>query len=214
LRKGEPWGGAAAGPADLEVAGSDADLARALVGDGELVRFRPSPGSDLARVVGLEDSEPVGGLALPMDALRLSGGRMAVNAVVVGVPPDQLRSWHRRHPLEVEVDGRPIGPGKATSVVVLNGQYLRGADLAPRGHPGDGTCEVQVYALAPGQRRLMRVRLGRGVHLPHPAITTARGRRVSVRSPHPLPLEIDGLPADPAREIGVELLPGAYRLLV
>jgi diacylglycerol kinase family enzyme len=213
LRKGEPWGGAATGPADLEVAGSDADLARALAGGGELVRFHPSPSSDLARAVGLEESAP-GGLALPMDALRLGADRMVVNSLVVGVPPDRLRPWHRRRRLEVEVDGRPIGPGKATSVAVLNGQYLRGADLAPRGHPGDGTCEVQVYALAPGQRRLMRARLGRGGHLPHPAITTARGRRISVRSSRPLPLELDGLPSGQVREIELEVLPGAYRLLV
>ena len=36
---------------------------------------------------------------------------------------------------------------RATTVVVLVGQYLRGADVSPRGHPGDGAAEVQVYAM-------------------------------------------------------------------
>jgi diacylglycerol kinase family enzyme len=149
-----------------------------------------------------------------MDALRLGGGRLAVNVVVVGVAPDRLRLWHPRHRAEVEVDGRKVFSGRATTVVVMNGQYLRGADLAPRGHPGDGTCEVQAYALPPAQRRLMRSRLASGSHLPHPAVTTARGRRVVVRWAGSQPLEVDGRPVGEATAIDVELFAGAYRLLV
>ena len=244
MRKGEPWGEQVTGPADLEVAGSDSDLAEGLSGAGLaaslLVRFLPSPGSDLARAVGLAEQSPGGdvhgsspggsslcgrgpqpqppadasvGHALPMDALRLAGGGLAVNAVVVGAGPDRLRPWHRRRPVEVEVDGRPVFAGRATSVVVMNGQYLRGADLAPRGHPGDGSCEVQVYALAPGQRRLMRSRLGSGSHLPHPAITTARGRAVAVRLQAAAPVEVDGRPVGKAKTLDIQVLAGAYRLL-
>jgi diacylglycerol kinase family enzyme len=197
------------------VAGTDADLAEALEGAGPdpLVRFLPSPASDLARAVGLGGSPP-GSLSLPMDALRLSGGRLAVNSLVTGVAPDRLRLWHARRRAEVEVDGRRVFSGRATTVAVMNGQYLRGADLAPRGHPGDGTCEVQVYALPPAQRRLMRSRLASGSHLPHPAVTTARGRRVTVRWARSQPLEVDGRPSGETAGVEVELLPGAYRLLV
>jgi hypothetical protein len=243
LRKGEPWGEQVTGPPDLEVAGSDSDLAEALsrAGATPLVRFLPSPGSDLARAVGLGESPPshvhgsspggsslcgrgpqpqppadasVGHLALPMDALRLESGGLAVNAVVVGTGPDRLRLWHRRRQVEVGVDGRPVFAGRATTVVVMNGQYLRGADLAPRGHPGDGSCEIQVYAPAPGKRRLMRSRLGSGSHLPHPAITTARGHAVTVRLGAAAPVEVDGRSAGEAKTLDIQMVAGAYRLLV
>ena len=48
---------------------------------------------------------------------------------------------------EIEVDGQPWFAGSATTVVIANGQFLRGADIVPRGHPGDGRLEVQVYEL-------------------------------------------------------------------
>ena len=54
-----------------------------------------------------------------------------------------------RERLLVTVDGRTVHDGPATSVVVANGQFSGTADLAPRGHPGDGRLEVQVYALRP-----------------------------------------------------------------
>lgn len=216
IKKGEAWGSEATGPPDLEVAGSDADLAAALVraGPNPLVRFRPSAGSDLARAIGLGGGEAGSGVALRLDALRLADGNLAVNAVVVAAAPDRLRWWHRRRSVEVEVDGRRAFSGQATSVLVLVGQYLRGADVSPRGHPGDGVGEVQVYALTPGQRAAMRARLPTGSHLPHPAITTRRGTRVSVRFARPVPLEIDGHPAGRVSVLELELRPGAYRLLV
>lgn len=216
IKKGEAWGSESTGPPDLEVAGSDADLAAALTraGANPLVRFRPSAGSDLARAVGLGGGEAGSGVALPLDALRLADGTLTVNAVVVGVAPDRLRWWHRRRPVEVEVEGRTAFSGRATTVLIVNGQYLRGADVSPRGHPGDGACEVHVYALAPGQRAPMRARLPTGSHLPHPAITTRRGTRASVRFARPVPLEADGVSTGRATCLEVELAPRAYRLLV
>ena len=62
--------------------------------------------------------------------------------------------------------------------MVASGQYLRGIDVVPRGHPGDGRVEVQVYAVAAGERAGVRARLPQGVHLPHPDITQTTGRRV------------------------------------
>ena len=81
-----------------------------------------------------------------------------MNMVVLGTPPDRTgwfsagaRAAGRRSTAAVVHDG------PATTVVVANGQFLRGHDLVPRGHPGDGRAEVQVYALrrgrAPGDAR-------------------------------------------------------------
>jgi diacylglycerol kinase family enzyme len=114
----------------------------------------------------------------------------------------------------VEVDGRERFTGRAATVVVANGQYLHGLDVVPRGHPGDGRIEVQVYAQEPGQRAAMRHRLTQGTHVPHPGIVQATGRRVRVTCGRDLALEVDGRPRGRAREITVEVHPGALRLLV
>jgi hypothetical protein len=222
IRPGQEWGSPATEPPDRDVSGGDADLAGALAGapPGVLVRYRPSAASDLARALGL--SPTPGEVAVPLDVLRLLGrsrpqervGGLAVNAVVLGVAPDQLRWWHRRVGLEVTVDGRPAFAGRATTVAVLNGQYLRGADLSPRGHPGDGSAEVQVYALAGSQRGGMRRRLRTGSHLPHPDIATRRAKRVAVRFSRPVLMEVDGRPAGRTASLELEVLNAAYRLLI
>jgi diacylglycerol kinase (ATP) len=116
--------------------------------------------------------------------------------------------------LSVEIDGAVVDGAGATSFVVMNGQYLRGLDLSPRGHPGDGVAEAQLYALPPGARRAMRTRLATGAHLPHPAITIRRARRVVVRASRPAALEVDGAPAGQISDLEITLRPAAYRLLV
>ena len=77
IAPGEPWG---TEPTDGEVAaatevrGSDRDLARfvASADPGTLIRFRPDPGSDLARGIGLGDRSSRD-LALTLDALAIHG---------------------------------------------------------------------------------------------------------------------------------------------
>ena len=220
LRHGQPWGQPATAPPDLEVAGDDADLAAAAAHHpGALVRFRPSPASDMARALGLSP-ERVGATEVALDLLALQGlppGRAvtAVNAVVVGRPPDRLRGTARSAAVTVIVDGRRWYEGPATTVVVASGQFLRGADLVPRGHPGDGWAEVQVYALTPRERRTMRHRLVTGTHVPHPSIHTTRARTVEIEAAgKPLPAEVDGHERARARRLGVTLTPAAIRVLV
>jgi diacylglycerol kinase family enzyme len=116
--------------------------------------------------------------------------------------------------LSIEIDGAAVDAARATSLCVMNGQYVRGLDLSPRGHPGDGVAEAQVYALPPGARRAMRTRLKTGAHLPHPAITIRRARRVAVRVRHPAALEVDGVAAGVITTLEITLRPAAYRLLV
>ena len=236
IRPGQPWGTEESGPADLIVTGGDGMLASVL-GPGladPLVRFVAGPRSDLARAVGLVAGAEPTGVALPLDVLDLVAGNgfeaivpdqvhdsgpriarvVAVNGVVVGVAPDRLRAWHRPAGLTVEIDGAPVEATAATTLVVMNGQYLRGLDVSPRGHPGDGVAEAQLYALPPGARRAMRARLAVGAHLPHPAITIRRARRVTVRAARPVSLEVDGAPAGRITELQLTLRPAAYRLFV
>jgi len=222
IRPGEPWGTEANGPADFELAGGDRALA-AVLGRGvadPLIRFTADSGSDVARAVGLVAGAPPSGIALPLDVFEVevdgaSPGLVAVNSVVVGVTPDRLRAWHRPAGLSVEIDAGRVDAGPATTLVVMNGQYLRGLDASPRGHPGDGVAEVQLYALRPGARRAMRSRLATGAHLPHPDIVVRRARRaVVVRAIRPVSLEIDGASAGRVTSLTVTVRPSAYRLLV
>jgi len=217
IKPGEPWGSPASAPPDLAVDGDDAALAAAVAAaPGALVAFRPGPGSDLARAVGLRPGSGAGTAPteLPVDAVRLAGDGLACNAVVLGVPPDRLRWGSAARMIEVDVDGQPWFAGSATTVVIANGQFLRGADVVPRGHPGDGRLEVQVYELRRRERRAMRRRLATGAHVPHPRIRSRTARRIEIRAPHERALEVDGVRGEPRRTLSAEVVPGAFRLLV
>jgi YegS C-terminal NAD kinase beta sandwich-like domain len=224
LRHGEPWGHIATSPPDIEVEGDDAGLvAAALSRPGALVRFRPSPRSDLARALGL-GSDGSGATEVGVDALAIDRDDSAVdpvhtldavNAVVLGPAPDRLRWTDRAADITVRVDGRVWFSGRAATVVVANGQFLRGADLVPRGHPGDGWAEVQVYALGRRARRGMRRRLPTGTHLPHPDVRAGRARRVEIEvGGRRLPVEVDGRPQGRTARLVVTVVPAAIRLLV
>jgi YegS C-terminal NAD kinase beta sandwich-like domain len=216
VKPGRPWGEPLREAPEVEVSGDDTDLA-ALVGAhrGALVRFHPTPRSDLARAVGITGGGP-GTLAAPLDALDLGPDGHAVNAVVLGTHPARLGLTTPSAALRVSVNGRPTFDDRATTVVVANGQFLDGLDVVPRGHPGDGRMEIQVYALRRGERKAMRSRLPQGTHLPHPRITTASGRSavVTVAGGRLLPLTIDGVAHDPVDELRIDLLPRAIRLVL
>jgi hypothetical protein len=216
ITPGEEWGIREDAAPDLTVAGDDADLAAAIrtAPPGVLVAFSPSPASGLARTLGLRVGAPGRGLALPMDAIELADGTLAVNTVVLGPPPDRLTAADRAGDVTVTVDGREQAYTEATTVVVATGQWLRGADLVPRGHPGDGRCEVQVYRLRRGERRPMRARLPTGTHLPHPRIVTRTAVLVEAQASRPLSCEIDGRPVARTATLRARLLPARYRLSV
>lgn len=222
IRPGSEWGTPTDESPLVTVTGDDHDLAARLAAPGPsevspLVRFVPR-GSDLARAVGLlptdpDPDRPTRGIALPLDAIGTDRGP-AVNSVVMGPAPDRLRRWHRAGPLQVTVDGREVFAGEATTVVVMNGQYLGGADLAPRGHPGDGRLEVQVYAMTAGERAAMRRRLPLGTHVPHPRILTGTGREIRIEAGRTRPVALDGHDAGSVATLAVRVRPGAFRLLL
>lgn len=222
----EQWGVAHDGPPDLTVEGSDAELAT-WVRDhpAALLRFSPSPGagSDVAGLLGLRErlrgpasgAAAVATTAVPLDAVRLGDGNLAVNMIVLGTAPDRLGRSSRRREVDVIVDGERLFRGRATTVVVATGQYLRGLDVVPRGHPGDGIVEVQVYNLRGGERRAMRSRLGAGAHVPHPRISQRSAREVEVRVwGAAWDLEIDGATRPAVTRLDAAVVPAAYRLLI
>ncbi|MCJ7436599.1 MAG: hypothetical protein MUP97_02400 [Acidimicrobiia bacterium] len=213
IRPGATWGVAASGAEAFEGRGSDVELAElARSHPGELVRFVPTTSCDLARAVGLT-AESSASWELPIDAIDLGDG-FAVNMVVLGTRPDRVRWWTRSRSLTVHVDDRLVFDGRAASVLVANGQYLAGRDVVPRGHPGDGRLEMQVYAVRVADRASMRRRLPAGTHVPHPDITCVTGRRFRVRVAAPLRGEVDGVGVPARRLWEIEVVPGALRLLV
>jgi diacylglycerol kinase family enzyme len=217
IKPGEEWGEPTTEAPAFEIDGDDAALAATVppvaASAPPLVRFAPV-GSDLARAVGLAASHASVGIAVPVDALDTDHG-VAVNALVLGVAPASLRAWHRSRHVTVIVDGRTVHDGPASTVVVANGQYVDGADLAPRGHPGDGRAEIQVYRLRPGERAAMRRRLPTGTHLPHPRIVTASGRAVTVAvRTGVMPLRLDGHGTGAVRAVTATVRHPALRLLL
>jgi hypothetical protein len=180
---------------------------------GALVRYLPSPGSDLGRALGLASTGETGGIEAPIDALYVEPGGYAVNGVVLGTPPGRLGFTAPSAAFAVSVNGKQISTGRATTVVIANGQFFDGLDVVPRGHPGDGRAEVQVYRLGRAERRAMRARLPQGAHLPHPHIVAATGREIEVRlDGGRAPLWIDGVARDAVSELTVTVIPGALRL--
>ncbi|HTL86815.1 MAG TPA: hypothetical protein VL856_16645 [Acidimicrobiia bacterium] len=213
IKPGEEWGSPATGPAEIEVRGRDADLAAAVAGRlGALVQFVPALTSDIALSVGLEEDRPAT-TEVPMDVLTI-GEELAVNMVVLGTPPDRLTRFSRMRWFTVVVDGTAWFEGPATSVVIATGEFLRGTDLVPRGHPGDGKAEIQVYALNGSERRIVGARLRNGTHVPNPRISQRIGRRIVVTAERRVALEVDGVARGRRERATVEVVPAAYRLLV
>ncbi|MEX0666084.1 MAG: hypothetical protein WD598_15140 [Acidimicrobiia bacterium] len=197
----------------IGVVGGDARLAEAAMAQpGASVRFVPDSTSDIARALGLTAGA---GLRAPvsLDVLMVDTIGAAVNMVVLGTAPDRRRAVFRSRKCRVEVDGRVVWDNGATGVVVANGEYLRGLDVVPRGHPGDGRLEVHVYAMGSAQAKQMRARLATGTHLPHPGIHTTQGSSVTVRWDRPVRCEVDGVRGGRARTARVALAPGALTLV-
>jgi len=224
VRKGEPWGRPSTGPAEVTVAGADAALAQAVAAHPPSTRFAwmPTADADFARSVGVTSADggrAGAGFDLPCDLLEIAvddGPPVpTVNMAVVGAGPDVVRRRTRSAVLRVEVNDRVVHDGPATGLVIANGEYLRGADVVPRGHPGDGRVEVQVYAVAPGERSALRDRVRTGTHVPHPAVTQAVGATVVVSAVDGarLALEIDGTPRGSAIRLRATVVPQRFVLV-
>ena len=163
IRPGEEWSRPVVGAPDVEVEG----MTRRSPARCTPRRRGPSCASSRARrptsrVAVALSGAPDGSVEVALDALDLGDGTLATNLAIVGTAPDRLSRFTRSVPVEVVVDGVSCFSGPATTVVVAVGQFLRGADLVPRGHPGDGRAEVQVYAVAGRDRRRLRARLATG----------------------------------------------------
>jgi hypothetical protein len=215
IAKGQDWGRPLVGEPDLELIGTDSMLAAAHQRQpNAVIAFRPVGSSDLAKTLGLRTDDFVSPFTSVrgLDVIEVEGQGEAVNAVVVGIAPSLITWGSPSANLTVEVDGVQIFRGKATSVVVANGQFVHGFDTVPRGHPGDGRLEIQVYAVGRRERKKLQPRLQNGSHLPHRNITERSGREIRITVEKPFPLELDGRSGGITQSVMVRVLPGALQL--
>ena len=116
--------------------------------------------------------------------------------------------------LEVDVDGASR-TRLMYDVIVANCRYLGGGmQMTPEAEPDDGLFDVLLIGdITRTDLALTLPKVYRGTHLPHPKTELLRGRVVGVRSPTPLPIELDGEQpgTTPAR---FEVVPRALRLRV
>ena len=116
--------------------------------------------------------------------------------------------------IEVEVDAERRS-GLMEDVIIANCEYLAGGmHMCPDARPDDGLLDVLLIGditKADLVRTLPKVY--RGTHLPHPKAEALRGTRVVVRTPTPLPIELDGEQPG-TTPASFEVLPNALRLRV
>jgi YegS/Rv2252/BmrU family lipid kinase len=121
--------------------------------------------------------------------------------------------WHASE-MEIEVDDQRRS-GLMYDAIVANCRYLGGGmAMCPEARPDDGLLDVLVIGdITRRDLALTLPKVYRGTHLPHPKAEALRGRRISVRSDTPLPVELDG--EQPGTTPAVfEVVPDALRLRV
>ncbi len=200
IKPHQEWGTDVDRPADLEIVGGDAELAR---------RFDERPhdpiavrAGDLHRTIGarpLADRRTL--RSLPLDLLRVRlDGAAPITAVahVVARSPWSRGGWWR-------------GPVS----VVMNAEFLGDWDVATRGHPNDGRAERFDLAADVGvrQRRANARRLPTGTHLPHPGIARRPGVSHTLEFERPRHVWIDGVRRGVARLVEVTVDADAATLL-
>lgn len=201
IRKGEPWGSAGALPPDGLVARTDAELHEIVTAARRAGGAVPPVGllgGDLCRTLGGRGDEA-----------RLHSPDAITFPVDLGsVLADGRLHWFAAH----LVATRSWWHGRA--VVAMNAQFLGSWDVAPRGHPNDGSLDVLDGDLPFGQRILARRRLPLGTHVPHPGIAVGRVEEIQLDLGRATPIRLDGIRVGTARELSIRVEPDALRCVI
>jgi YegS/Rv2252/BmrU family lipid kinase len=126
-----------------------------------------------------------------------------------------LYSGHTTPKVRVQHDGKTLET-TITLIAVNNGRVEGGAFvLAPQAQIDDGLLDVVV---ARGLSRLgilqLVPRVLRGRHMDHPAVTTFRTNKLTIRSDTGLPVHADGeIRYTDARQLNIEILPRCLTLM-
>lgn len=120
-----------------------------------------------------------------------------------------------RHRLTVRFDGGPAEVFDALNLVVANGRTAAGGlSVAPRANPEDGLLDVVIVRSGDTlDLSIVAARLMEGDYLDEANVLHRRARRVEIASDPPLPVSIDGEPAEGPRFV-FEVVPRALRFVV
>jgi YegS/Rv2252/BmrU family lipid kinase len=120
----------------------------------------------------------------------------------------------RNNEVRVSVDGA-VREGKMHDVVVANGRFFGGGmKICPEAEPDDGLFDVLLIGDVTKRDLVLTMpKIYRGTHLPHPRAELLRGAQVTVESPAPLPIELDGEQPG-TTPVRFDVVPRALRLRV
>ncbi len=237
----------------LVVAGGDGTLhliaqrldAAGMLGAATVAVIPLGTGNDLARTLGIPlDPEEAAQVVLDghprrLDVLRDARGRIAVNAVHLGVGAEASQQaaglkeelgtiayrlggllaglresgWQ----LTVALDGQPLAAGheRVLMVAVANGPTIGGGTpLCPPAIPDDGLLDVLVVsATSLAARAGFAIALSSGEHLDRDDVTHARGHEVSVQG-EPVRPNADGEVSEALDRHSYRIDPAAWQVLV
>jgi YegS/Rv2252/BmrU family lipid kinase len=179
--------------------------------DAGRVEFRAWDGSDATAYFGNVASAGMSGAVAQRanTTSKAMGGKASFLWATLAV----FRRWK---PTEVEVDVDGVTVNRSMyDVIVANCRYLAGGmHMTPQAQPDDGLFDVLLIGdITRLDLALTLPKVYRGTHLPHPKAELHRGRSVSVRSPTPLPIELDGEQPG-TTPVRFEVVPRALRLRV
>jgi YegS/Rv2252/BmrU family lipid kinase len=147
------------------------------------------------------------------DADRKLKRRLGVMAYLWAI----MKNLPRRPSLvSVSVDGgRPIRRRAKTVIVANMGKVIGGLEAMPTAVPDDGWLDVGfIMPETFGQwlRLLWMAILGRPQEAPE--MDVYQGRRIAVRTPFPEPVELDGESGGRTRNVDIEVVPRAVRIML
>jgi diacylglycerol kinase (ATP) len=154
--------------------------------------------------------------SLGVDARSLgrldSGFKRRFGRAAVGL--SGLAAWWSYHypELEIEADGRPL---TASFAAVCNIPFYGGPwKLIPAARPDDGRLDLIVFRGSGRTATLAFARdLLRGRHLDRPDVESYTVEEVVVRSPHSLPLQLDGDARPAGAPLEIRMSPAKLRIL-
>lgn len=103
---------------------------------------------------------------------------------------------------------------RGRAFLAMNAAHLGEWNVAPKAHPGDGLLDTFDARVRVSQVLAMRKRLVTGSHLPHPGIATRRAPAVQIELDRPMPVWLDGVRVEDARNISVRVEPDALTVVV
>jgi len=193
--RGEDWGALGQVPDDAPTASSDAALS-ALLADLSPGAVVVLTGGDLCRTLGGRGRAHPGG-----------------EATLVDVDVGEALVDGRLHRFVAHLVVRPSRhPGRWW--LAANAAHRGRWNVAPRAHPGDGLLDVMDVSLAAGDVVAAWRRLGRGMHVPHPAIRQERTSAVQVSFTGSSRAWVDGRSLGRVGDLSLRIRSAALRVAV